>query len=125
MKREAEPEPGNLISFLLAQGIGEATDVLLIDESLCIRCDNCEKACADSHDGTSRLDRQAGPTFANIHVPTSCPGVPEHLLIPRETWPDPAAYDQTARKLAGQFRENFAQYADQASEEIRQAEPRP
>ncbi|HEX2829474.1 MAG TPA: cyclic nucleotide-binding domain-containing protein [Burkholderiales bacterium] len=72
VKRESEPEPGNLISFLLAQGIGEATDVLLIDESLCIRCDNCEKACADSHDGTSRLDRQAGPTFANIHVPTSC-----------------------------------------------------
>ena len=37
---------------------------------------------------------------------------------------DPAAYDQTARKLAGQFRENFAQYADQASEEIRRAGPR-
>jgi Fe-S-cluster-containing hydrogenase component 2 len=46
--------------------------VLLIDESLCVRCDNCEKACADSHDGTSRLDREAGATFANIHVPTSC-----------------------------------------------------
>ena len=72
VEREAQPEPGNLISFLLSQGLGEATDVLLIDESLCIRCDNCEKACADSHDGTSRLDRQAGPTFANVHVPTSC-----------------------------------------------------
>ena len=46
--------------------------MLLIDESLCVRCDNCEKACADVHDGTSRLDRQAGPTFENIHVPTSC-----------------------------------------------------
>jgi CRP-like cAMP-binding protein/thioredoxin reductase/Fe-S-cluster-containing hydrogenase component 2 len=72
VKREAEPDPGNLISFLISQGLGEATDVLLIDESLCVRCDNCEKACADSHDGTSRLDRQAGATFANIHVPTSC-----------------------------------------------------
>lgn len=70
--RENEPGSENLVSFLLDQGLGEATDVLLIDESLCIRCDNCEKACADSHDGTSRLDRQAGPTFANIHVPTSC-----------------------------------------------------
>ena len=66
------PESANLISFLLDQGLGEATDVLLIDESLCIRCDNCEKACADTHKGTSRLNRQAGPTFANIHVPTSC-----------------------------------------------------
>jgi Fe-S-cluster-containing hydrogenase component 2 len=46
--------------------------VLLIDEGLCIGCDNCERACADVHDGTSRLDREAGPTFANIHVPTSC-----------------------------------------------------
>jgi len=69
---EAEPDPGNVIAFLLQQGVGEATDVLLIDESLCVRCDNCEKACADVHDGTSRLDREAGPTFAEIHVPTSC-----------------------------------------------------
>jgi Fe-S-cluster-containing hydrogenase component 2 len=71
-ERESDRNQSNLISFLLSQGLGEATDVLLIDESLCIRCDNCEKACADSHDGTSRLDREAGPTFANIHVPTSC-----------------------------------------------------
>ncbi|MDP2241612.1 MAG: cyclic nucleotide-binding domain-containing protein [Burkholderiales bacterium] len=72
VQREAEPDPGNLISFLIGQGLGEGTDVLLIDESLCVRCDNCEKACADVHDGTSRLDREAGPTFENIHVPTSC-----------------------------------------------------
>lgn len=70
--REGTAEPGNLISFLIQQGMGEATDVLLIDESLCTRCDNCEKACADTHGGTSRLDREAGPTYANIHVPTSC-----------------------------------------------------
>ena len=58
--------------FLIDQGIGEATDVLLIDESLCVGCDNCEKACADSHEGLSRLNREAGKTYANIHVPTSC-----------------------------------------------------
>jgi CRP-like cAMP-binding protein/thioredoxin reductase/Fe-S-cluster-containing hydrogenase component 2 len=69
---EAQPDPGNIIAFLMQQGMGEATDVLLIDESLCVRCNNCEKACADVHDGTSRLDREAGPTFAQIHVPTSC-----------------------------------------------------
>ncbi len=72
VQRETEPDPGNLISFLMGQGLGEGTDVLLIDESLCVRCDNCEKACGDVHDGTSRLNREAGPTFANIHVPTSC-----------------------------------------------------
>jgi Fe-S-cluster-containing hydrogenase component 2/CRP-like cAMP-binding protein len=69
---EAQPDPGNIIAFLMQQGMGEATDVLLIDESLCIRCDNCEKACAEVHDGASRLKREAGPTFAQVHVPTSC-----------------------------------------------------
>ena len=60
------------IGELLKQGLGEATDVLLIDESLCVHCDNCENACAETHAGISRLDREAGPTFATIHVPTSC-----------------------------------------------------
>ncbi len=63
---------GGLIEFLIRQGLGEATDVLLIDESLCVRCDNCEKACAETHHGVSRLNREAGPTFATTHVPTSC-----------------------------------------------------
>ncbi|WP_432201056.1 cyclic nucleotide-binding domain-containing protein [Erythrobacter sp. W53] len=58
--------------FLIDNGIGEATDVLLIDEKLCVGCDNCEKACADSHEGLSRLDREAGRTYAHLHVPTSC-----------------------------------------------------
>jgi len=69
---ESQPESGNLIQFLVEQGIGEATDVLLIDESLCIHCDNCEKACAETHGGISRLNREAGPSYASIHVPTSC-----------------------------------------------------
>jgi cGMP-dependent protein kinase 2 len=62
----------NVANFLIENGIGEATDVLLIDENLCVGCDNCEKACADSHDGLSRLDREAGKTYAHLHVPTSC-----------------------------------------------------
>jgi len=63
---------GARANFLIEQGLGEATDALLIDESLCVGCDNCETACAESHDGISRLNREAGTTFANIHVPTSC-----------------------------------------------------
>ena len=61
-----------IANFLVEQGVGEATDVLLIDEKLCVGCDNCEKACADTHDGLSRLDREAGRTYAHLHVPTSC-----------------------------------------------------
>ena len=52
----------SVANFLVSNGAGEATDVLLIDEKLCVGCDNCEKACADSHDGLSRLDREAGRT---------------------------------------------------------------
>jgi thioredoxin reductase/CRP-like cAMP-binding protein/Fe-S-cluster-containing hydrogenase component 2 len=63
---------GARANFLIDQGLGEATDALLIDETLCIGCDNCEVACAESHDGISRLNREAGQTFAHIHVPTSC-----------------------------------------------------
>jgi CRP-like cAMP-binding protein/thioredoxin reductase/Fe-S-cluster-containing hydrogenase component 2 len=84
---ESQPDPGNIISFLMQQGMGEATDVLLIDESLCVRCNNCEKACADVHDGTSRLDREAGPTFAQVHVPTSCRHC-EHPHCMKECPPD-------------------------------------
>lgn len=58
--------------FLIAEGLGEATDALLIDESLCVACDNCEVACAETHQGISRLDREAGQAYENIHVPTSC-----------------------------------------------------
>ncbi len=72
LRMEAAPDAGDLISFLMQQGLGEATDVLLIDEGLCIACDNCEKACAETHGGTSRLDRSAGPSYAQVHVPTSC-----------------------------------------------------
>ncbi len=63
---------GDVLSFLMQQGLGEATDVLLIDKSLCVNCNNCEIACAETHDGTSRLNRRAGAVFAEIHVPTSC-----------------------------------------------------
>ena len=56
----------------MGQGLGEATDVLLIDQELCVSCDFCEQACAATHNGTSRLNRKAGPTYAHIHVPRSC-----------------------------------------------------
>jgi CRP-like cAMP-binding protein/Fe-S-cluster-containing hydrogenase component 2 len=65
-------ETGGILQFLLEQGVSEATDVLLIDEALCVGCDNCEKACAETHDGISRLDREAGPTYETMHIPTSC-----------------------------------------------------
>jgi phosphoenolpyruvate carboxykinase (ATP) len=63
------------------------------------------------------------PVFG-IHVPLRCPDVPDEVLWPRNTWEDPAAYDDQARKLAVMFQENFRQFADRVSEAIRAAGPR-
>ena len=71
-RMQVRPEAGTLMNFLMDEGLGEATNVLVIDEALCVGCDNCEKACAETHQGISRLDREAGATFANIHIPISC-----------------------------------------------------
>jgi phosphoenolpyruvate carboxykinase (ATP) len=62
------------------------------------------------------------PNFG-VAVPTSCPGVPSSFLQPRSTWSDKAAYDQTAKRLAGMFRENFLRYQDRVPEHIRGAGP--
>ena len=72
MLEQSTGRESDLMRFLLGQGVGEASDVLLIEESLCIQCNNCETACAETHQGTSRLKRELGPSFANIHLPTAC-----------------------------------------------------
>ena len=59
-----------------------------------------------------------------VHVPTSVPGVPSEVLIPRNAWQDKDAYDRQARDLASRFTKNFAQYADQVDAEIREAGPK-
>jgi len=69
---QARPKAGNVFSYLMSHGLGEATSVLVIDETLCVGCDQCEKACAATHDGVSRLDRSAGPSLHSLHLPTSC-----------------------------------------------------
>jgi phosphoenolpyruvate carboxykinase (ATP) len=63
------------------------------------------------------------PVFGVATV-TACAGVPGEVLVPRESWAGKAAYDATARKLAGLFAENFRQYESLASAEVRQAGPR-
>ena len=63
------------------------------------------------------------PNFG-FKVPVAVPGVESRILNPRETWPDQAAYDATARKLVDQFIENFAQFADHVDEGVLQAAPK-
>jgi phosphoenolpyruvate carboxykinase (ATP) len=53
-----------------------------------------------------KVKTQTDPFF-DLAIPIEIKGVPAKVLNPRETWPDPAAYDAQAKKLAGMFRENF------------------
>ena len=69
-----------------------------------------------------RAEFRTDPVFG-LSVPTSVPGVPAEVLIPRDTWSDGAAYDAQAKKLAGMFRDNFSKFSG-ASEAIRNAGPR-
>jgi len=62
------------------------------------------------------------PVFG-LAVPTAIPDVPTAVLDPRGTWPDGAAYDEQAAKLAGMFRTNFGKFGE-TSEAIRNAGPK-
>ena len=62
------------------------------------------------------------PVFG-LEAVTECPNVPSEILVPRNSWSDSAAYDETAQKLAQLFVKNFAQYEDGVSSEVRAAGP--
>ncbi|MDZ4851629.1 MAG: cyclic nucleotide-binding domain-containing protein [Pirellulaceae bacterium] len=53
------------------QGLYNAQSLLVLDLESCTRCDECTRACADSHGGESRLIRE-GLRFENFLVATSC-----------------------------------------------------
>jgi phosphoenolpyruvate carboxykinase (ATP) len=62
------------------------------------------------------------PVFG-LAIPTAVPGVPPEILIPRDTWDDPAAYDKAAATIARMFHDNFRAYADGVSDAVRSAGP--
>lgn len=59
-----------------------------------------------------------------LHKPECCPNVPSEVLDPKGTWSNPEAYDQQAYALAKLFVDNFKQFEDQASIEIKSAQPK-
>src|SRR3974390_479227 len=59
------------------------------------------------HSGTlSKARSQRAATFG-FDVVTESQTVPSEILVPRNAWADKAAYDATAKKLAGLFKDNF------------------
>jgi len=59
------------VDQFLNQGLMEAQSLLIMDLDRCTRCDQCVRACADAHDGVSRLIRE-GLRFDKYLVATSC-----------------------------------------------------
>ncbi len=70
----------------------------------------------------SKVDTRPDPTFG-FAVPVSCPGVPDEVLWPHNTWAEGEAYDVAARNLAKRFRDNFEKFSDQVTEDVRSAGP--
>ena len=71
----------------------------------------------------AKVPTQDVPIF-DLHVPISCPDVPEEFMVPRKLWKDPGKYDQKIRELAGAFRENFEQFADRVTPDVAAAGPK-
>ena len=47
----------------------------------------------------NQVDYAVDPVFG-LKIPQSCPGIPNEVLNPRNTWKDQQAYDAQAKKLA-------------------------
>lgn len=73
-------------------------------------------------DALTDVSRTCDPVFG-LSIPDAVPHVPDRILQPRETWDDPAAYDEHAQRLATAFVENFETYEDEVDEAVRAAGP--
>ncbi len=73
-------------------------------------------------DSLKDVETKTDPVFG-LEIPTSCANVPSEILVPKNTWTDGAAFDQTAAKLAGLFVDNFKHYESDASDAVKAAGP--
>ena len=62
------------------------------------------------------------PIFG-VAIPDRVEGVPSDVLIPRNTWADPATYDAQANRLADMFVANFKQFEDGVNDDVKAAAP--
>lgn len=71
IQRQVTKVESNNLNDFLKQGLMEARSLLVLDLEKCTRCDECTKACSDTHQGVTRLVRE-GLRFENFLVASSC-----------------------------------------------------
>jgi len=64
------------------------------------------------------------PDFGML-IPDACPDVPAHVLNPKNTWRDKAAYDTAAREVAKRFETNFTKFEAYVDGKVKAAAIRP
>jgi phosphoenolpyruvate carboxykinase (ATP) len=63
------------------------------------------------------------PVFG-FEVPKKCPGIPDDVLYPAESWPSKDDYDNKYKQLAARFIDNFKKFAPNSPPEVITAGPR-
>lgn len=61
--------------------------------------------------------------YFGLEVPKEVPNVPTEVLDPKSTWADKDKYDTAAKKLANMFHNNFKDFEEYVTEEIKNAGP--
>lgn len=68
------------------------------------------------------VDMRIDPYFG-FAVPVAVDGIDTHILNPRDTWDDKAAYDAQAAQLVDMFVTNFEPFADHVEADVKMAAP--
>lgn len=69
------------------------------------------------------VDTTTDPVFG-FAIPKAVPYVPSEVLLPRNTWRNPEAYDAKARDLVARFNKYMEQFTGHMSTEVKAAAPK-
>jgi Fe-S-cluster-containing hydrogenase component 2/CRP-like cAMP-binding protein len=69
--RKRRNEVGHLLGDFTRAGLYQGQNLLVLDLNRCTRCQECVKACAESHQGVTRLILE-GNRFGEYLVPSAC-----------------------------------------------------
>jgi len=75
------------------------------------------RAALDGRLGTAAVRQER---YFGLHVPESCPEVPDGVLDARNTWSDGDAYDDMAREVARRFEDNFNKFEPHVGDAVKQ-----